>query len=107
MLSLASPGFWVSFFREYKCYHCGSREGYASRPRNFVERFCLRPLLLQPVRCGDCYQRSWRPVHVPILPRKDPMRFDAEAMMASARAADRQEATKETSPSSEDRQHIA
>ena len=107
MLSLANPSLWASFFREYKCYHCGSQEGYASRPRNFVERVCLRSLFLQPVRCGDCYQRSWRPVNVPILPRKDLMRFDAEAMVASAQAADRKETKKETSSPPEDRQHIA
>ena len=107
MLSLVSPSVWISFFTKYKCYHCGSQEGYASRPRNFVERFCLRPLFLQPVRCGDCYQRSWRPINIPNLPRKDPMRFDAEEMVASAMAADRKEAKKETNPPAEDRQRIA
>ena len=107
MLSLVSPSVWISFFTKYRCYHCGSQEGYASRPRNFVERFCLRPLFLQPVRCGDCYQRSWRPINIPILPRKDPMRFDAEEMVASAMAADRKEAKKETNPPAEDRQRIA
>jgi hypothetical protein len=96
-----------SFFRKYHCYHCGGREGYASRPRNFIERFCLRPLFLQPVRCGDCYQRSWRPINVSLLPRRDPMNYDAEAMVASAMAADHKEAKKETGLPTDDHQHIA
>ena len=103
MPSPVRPGLWLSFFWEYHCYHCGSREGYASRPRNLVERFCLKPLFLQPVRCGDCYQRSWRPIHVSILPRQDPMQYDAEAMVASAMAADRKEAKKETVSPPDDR----
>ncbi|HMK31731.1 MAG TPA: hypothetical protein VK473_18755 [Terriglobales bacterium] len=107
MGSSVKPGLWVSFFKEYHCYHCGGQEGYVSRPRNFIERVCLRPLFLQPVRCGDCYQRSWRPVNVPVLPRKDPMHYDAEAMVASAIAADRKEATKETAAHADDHQHIA
>jgi hypothetical protein len=35
------------------------------------------------------------------------MRFDAEEMVASARAADRKETQKETPAQSEDHQHIA
>jgi hypothetical protein len=98
---------WFSFFKEYHCYHCGGHEGYASRPRNFIERFCLKPFGLQSVRCGDCYQRSWRPVSVPILPQKDLIRYDAEAMVASAMAADRKEAKEGTTPPGDDHQRIA
>jgi hypothetical protein len=98
---------WFSFLKEYHCYHCGGQEGYASRPRNFIERFCLKPFHLQPVRCGDCYERSWRPISVPIRPQKDLMHYDAEAMVASAMAADRNESKPETGPAADDRQHIA
>lgn len=104
MPALARPGFWLFFFKEFHCHHCGGHEGYASRRRNFVERYFLPPLFLKPVRCGDCYFRSWRPLSVPVLPRKDPMRFDAEKM---ARAADRKETQKETSVPPEDHQRIA
>lgn len=107
MPSPVRPSLWFTFFKEYRCYNCGGREGYASRPRNFIEQFCLKPLFLQPVRCGDCYQRSWRPVNVSVLPRKDPMVFDAEAMVASAQAADRKETKKETTRAREDHQNIA
>jgi hypothetical protein len=107
MPSPVRPSLWLTFFKEYRCYNCGGREGYASRPRNFFEQFCLSPLFLQPVRCGDCYQRSWRPVNVSVLPRKDPMVFDAEAMVASAQAADRKETKKETTRAREDHQNIA
>ena len=107
MPSPVRPNLWLTFFKEYRCGKCGGEEGYASRPRNFLERFCLKLLYLQPVRCGDCYQRSWRPRNVSILPRKGPMVFDAEAMVASAQAADRKEAKKETTQPANDRQNIA
>ena len=107
MPSPVRSSLWLTFFKEYRCYKCGGQEGYASRPRNFIERFCLKPFFLQPVRCGDCYQRSWRPRNVLVLPRKNPMVFDAEAMVASAQAADRKETEKETNRTAQDRQNIA
>jgi hypothetical protein len=42
-----------------------------------------------------------------LLPRKEPMNFDAEAMVASARAADSGEAHKEMPVRPEDHQRIA
>lgn len=107
MFAFARPRFWALFFTEFRCHNCGSHEGYVSRPRNLLEKYALGPLLLRPVRCGDCYRRSWRPVRVPLLPRMDAMRFDAEEMAASARAADRKETQKETRQRPEDRQRIA
>jgi hypothetical protein len=107
MFTFIRPRVWALFFTEFRCHHCGGHEGYVSRPRNPLERYGLRPLFLRPVRCGDCYRRSWRPVTVPLLPRQDAIRFDAEEMVASAQADDRKETQKETRPQPEDRQRIA
>ena len=107
MCALSGSRFWAPLLKEYCCRSCGSSEGYASRPRNWIEKFILPFIGLQPARCGDCYQRSWRRASVPLLPRKEPMNFDPEAMVASARAADGGEARKETSIRAKDRQRIA
>lgn len=107
MFAIARPQFWALFFREFRCHNCGSHEGYESRPRNFFERYLLEPIAFRPARCGDCYRRSWRPLRVPLLPRMDAMRFDAERMVATARAADRGESRKETHKQAEDQQRIA
>jgi hypothetical protein len=96
MCASFGSGFWASLLREFHCWHCGGREGFVSRPRNFLERHFLGVLRLRPARCGGCYRRSWRFVTVALLPREAPMRFNPEEMMASARAADQQEARKET-----------
>jgi hypothetical protein len=44
---------------------------------------------------------------VPLHPRKEPMHFDAEAMVASARTADSGEVQKETLVQRKERQRIA
>jgi hypothetical protein len=44
---------------------------------------------------------------VPILPRKDSMRVDAQELIISAAAVDRKETQKETSARPEDGQRIA
>jgi len=107
MCALSGPRFSAPFLQEYRCRNCGSSEGYASRARNWLEKFVLPSLGLQPARCGDCYQRSWRRASVRLLPRKEPMNFDPEAMVASARAADSGEARKETRLERKDHQRIA
>lgn len=107
MFASFGSGFWAPLLREFHCRHCGGRQGFVSRPRNFLERDLLPALRMRPARCGDCYRRSWRFVTVALLPRQDPMRFDPEEMVASARAADRKEAGKETPGRSKERQHIA
>jgi hypothetical protein len=107
MRALSGSGSWAPLQKEFRCRHCGSSEGYVSRPRNWMERFVLPVFSLRPARCGDCYRRSWRRVSVPLHPRKEPMHFDAEAMVASARAADSGEALKETQVDPKDRQRIA
>ena len=107
MCALSGSRFSAPLLKEFRCRKCGSSEGYVSRPRNWVEKFILPSIGLQPARCGDCYERSWRRESVPLLPRKEPMKFDAEAMVASARAADRGEARKETSVQPSNHQRIA
>jgi len=107
MFAFARPGFWALFFTEFKCHDCGSREGYESRPRNFLETYVLPLVALQPARCGDCYRRSWRPVRVSLMPRMESMQFDAEAMVASALAAERKETQKETQDLPPDHRRIA
>jgi len=107
MCALPGPGFWAPFLKEFRCRNCGGSEGYASRPRHWLEEFILPVIGLCTARCGDCFERSWRRASVPLLPRKESMNFDPEAMMASARAADSGEARKETPIQPEDHQHIA
>lgn len=46
----------------FRCRRCGSDEVYRSRARNFFEKYILLVFLLRPVRCGQCYRRSYRPV---------------------------------------------
>jgi hypothetical protein len=45
--------------------------GYRSRRRSFVEKYLLSALLLRPVRCGDCFRRSYRLIFVPVKDRKE------------------------------------
>jgi hypothetical protein len=55
---------WAHFFSHFICHGCFSERAYLSRPRTFTEKYVLPLLLLRPVRCADCYQRSWRPLSV-------------------------------------------
>jgi len=107
MCALSRSRFSAPFFKEFRCHNCGGGEGYASRPRNWIEKYILPAIGLQPARCGDCYERSWRRASTPLLPRKEPMNFDPEAMVASARAADSGETRKETPIQPQDHQRIA
>ena len=81
--------------------------GLVSRPRNLFERFGLPLLFMRPARCGDCYRRTWRPVTVPLHPRKEPIRFDPQEMVASARAADQHKTQKEMQSSEDNHRRIA
>ena len=107
MFAFPGFGFLAPFFKEFRCPHCGSREGYVSSPHNFVESSILPVFRLRPARCGDCYERSWRPVSMVLLPRQEPMRYDPEEMLALARAAEKKETRKETAPPTDDHQRIA
>lgn len=58
--------------RLFECSDCGGFNGYLSRPRNSVEKFLLPLLLHRPVRCGDCYRRSYQSLFVPVRARREP-----------------------------------
>jgi hypothetical protein len=53
----------------YVCRDCGSEVGFRSRRRGFAERYLLPLLLLQPVRCGECFRRDYRLIFTPVLER--------------------------------------
>jgi len=58
-----------SLIPRYSCRDCGSETGFRSRRRTFTERFLLPLLLLQPVRCGECYRRDYRLIFTPVHDR--------------------------------------
>jgi len=57
------------FIPPYICRDCGSETGFRSRRRTLTERFILPLLLLQPVRCGECFRRDYRLIFTPVLDR--------------------------------------
>ena len=57
--------------KPFCCRDCGSPQAYRSRPRSFFERFLLPLVLLRPVRCADCFRRSYTQVFVEVKERKD------------------------------------
>jgi len=107
MYGFSSPAFWYRFFSEFRCYKCGSFEGFASRPRNLFENYGLRLLGMRPARCGECYQRFYRPSRVPLLPRPGELNFGPEQMPASTLAAERKATHKETKDGGAGQQRIA
>lgn len=58
-----------SFSQTYMCHDCGSQVGFRSRRRNFLERFLLPLVLLQPVRCGECFRRDYRLIFTAVRDR--------------------------------------
>lgn len=107
MYALSSPNFWVRFFSEFRCHHCGSPEGYVSRPRNLFEKYGLRLFYMRTARCGDCYSRSYRPARVRLLARPKPLTFSAETMLTPAFTVERKVPQSETSNDETKRQRIA
>ena len=57
------------FAQPYRCRDCGSEIGFRSRRRTFTERYVLPLLLMQPVRCGECFRRDYRLIFVPVHER--------------------------------------
>jgi hypothetical protein len=49
-----------SLIPPYRCQDCGSESGFRSRRRTLTERLILPLLLMQPVRCGECFRRDYR-----------------------------------------------
>jgi hypothetical protein len=58
-----------AWFPSYRCKDCGSETGYRSRRRTWVERLILPLLLLQPVRCGECFRRDYRMIFIRVRAR--------------------------------------
>ncbi len=56
----------------FHCQDCGSFDGSRSRPRNFSEKYLLPLVLLRPVRCADCFRRSYRSIFVQARERHSP-----------------------------------
>ena len=54
---------------QYRCHDCGSEVGFRSRRRSLTERFLLPLLLLQPVRCGECFRRDYRLIFTTVRDR--------------------------------------
>lgn len=50
----------------YRCRDCAREVGCRSHPRNFVEHYVLPLLLLQPVRCVECFRRDYWPILTPV-----------------------------------------
>jgi len=69
--ALTDREYWVRNLRQFRCPDCGSLVGYRSRRRTMAEKYILPLLLLQPVRCGDCFCRFYRPVSVQVRERKE------------------------------------
>jgi hypothetical protein len=63
--------------RVFYCKHCGSHEGYASRPRNFFEKHTLPLLQLRPVRCRHCNHRFYTSIAVAVSERAEAIRRGA------------------------------
>jgi len=57
--------------RLFQCRDCGGFNGYRSRPRSLTEKFLLPMVLLRPVRCGDCFRRSYQLLFVPVRERRE------------------------------------
>ncbi len=66
--------------RLFECKDCGGFNGYRSRPRNFREKFLLPLLFRRPVRCGDCYRRTYQSVLIPVRPRRESKKAQGAAV---------------------------
>ncbi len=58
-----------SFAQPYLCHDCGSEVGFRSRRRTLLERYILPLMLLQPVRCGECFRRDYRLIFTQVRDR--------------------------------------
>jgi hypothetical protein len=73
----------VPFSLPYQCRDCGSEVGFRSRRRTLTERFILPLLLLQPVRCGECFRRDYRLIFTRVCKRLS----DAPRVLPSRQSA--------------------
>jgi DNA-directed RNA polymerase subunit RPC12/RpoP len=66
----SSAQVWLQQYLEYRCDDCGHHTAYRSRSRTFSERYLLPVLLLQPVRCGECFRRDYCLLFTPVKDRR-------------------------------------
>ena len=59
--------------RPYHCRDCGKEVGVCSRPHTLTERHILPLLLLQPVRCVECFRRDYWSIFTPVHEREEPL----------------------------------
>jgi hypothetical protein len=57
--------------KQFVCKDCGSTEGYRSRPRTFFEQYVLAGVFMRPVRCGNCFRRTYEWSFVEIRERHE------------------------------------
>lgn len=62
---------------EFTCKDCGGHSGIRSRKRTW--EYLLPLVLLHPVRCADCFRRSYCLVFVPLIPANDAAGSAAQA----------------------------
>jgi len=74
-------------FSSYQCRDCGSEIGFRSRRRNLTERVFLRFLLMQPVRCGECFRRDYWFIFTPVLNRLSDRSASASPKRTPAKSA--------------------
>jgi hypothetical protein len=67
--SNSSAQLWFERYLEFHCDDCGSETGFRSRRRTLFERYVLPAVLLQPVRCAECFRRDYRLIFVPVRER--------------------------------------
>jgi hypothetical protein len=107
MYQPSSQEFWAHFFTGFLCSRCGSDLGYASRPRNFFERFVIPVFFLKTVRCGECYRRTYRPLNLKVRPRRDSPVVDHQRAVTPLLEPTRKEPRKQMPDVPHDRQRIA
>ena len=53
---------YFHFAKPYRCPDCGKEICFRSRRRTFTERYILPIVLMQPVRCAECFRRHYRSI---------------------------------------------
>jgi hypothetical protein len=81
---------WFQRHLEFRCNDCGNETAFRSRRRSFSERYLLPLLLLQPVRCDECFRRDYRLLFVPVKdrPGKDRLPQSTSKAVTAAKPPD-------------------
>lgn len=57
--------------KPFHCRDCGSLQAYRSQPRNLGEKYFLPIFLIYPVRCADCFRRTYQFGSAPVRQREE------------------------------------